>query len=440
MSVQAQNPAQLQPGAQQLPAHDITLRGRLAALPEKKWPVGGVLLLIILVAFWRLSGSHDGREANSRRSAAAPGRVATVSRHDMPVVEHTLGKVVANSTVQITSRVQGILDAAKFKEGQFVKKGDLLFQIDARGYNAALEQARAILLRDQAQLKNAMRDKQRYEALRTTGNVSLQQLDTATTNAEMLTATVAADKAAVELADLNVSYTQIRSPVDGKTGPVLIQPGNMIANNSTAPLVMIAQMQPIKIAFTLPQSDLARIQMRQRAKGLKASLDVKDAKGAELTAPVDFTDNAVSTQSGTIELRSTFDNGDLSLVPGQLVNVTVELNNIENALIVPRDAINDGPDGTYVYVVTDNKAVTHNIKVLFDDTQNVAVQGDLQPGDKVVTEGQLRVLPGGAVNVMQPRDGTGGARNEGGADQNAVVAPELKQSAKQKRASVDQAT
>jgi len=362
--------------------------------------IGGLALALVLGGFWYFNSGDSTR--NQRRQPAAPVRVAQVTRRDMSVIEHSLGRVVANTMVQVTARVQGIIDKAYFKEGQFVKEGDLLFQIDPRPFQAAVDQARALLLRDEAQQKNAMRDARRYEELKASGNASVQQYDTARTTADMLVASVAADKAALQSAELNLGYTQIRSPVDGKTGPMLIQPGNMVSANqsATTPLVTIAQLQPIKVSLTLPQSDLPRIQARQAGKGLLAELDVKSRGGTTLSAPIDFTDNAVSNVAGTIELRSTFNNEELSLVPGELVNVTVVLDDIPNALVVPRDAVNDGPTGSYVFVVVDGKAVIQPVKVLFDDSKNVAVEGNLNPGDQVIIEGQLRVLPNGAVTVL----------------------------------------
>jgi len=202
---------------------------------------------------------------------------------------------------------------------------------------------------------------------------------------------------------LNLEYTQIRSPVDGKSGPLLIQPGNMVvAAGNPPPLVTIAEIQPVKISFSLPQADLKLILARQRTKGLTAIVDMKDTAGNPLLAPVDFMSNAVNNQSGTIELRATFANKDLSFLPGELVNVTVELDTIPNTLVVLRDAINEGPDGSYVYVVANNKAITHNVRVVFDDGKNVALDGDINPGDQVIVEGQLRVQPNGAVNIMGP--------------------------------------
>jgi multidrug efflux system membrane fusion protein len=367
---------------------------------HRTYVVGVVALALVLGGYWYFSRTGD--DAGSRAGGnAAPVRAMRVTRRDMAVVEHTLGTVVANTTVQVTVRVQGVIEAAPFKEGQFVRKGDLLFQIDPRPFQAALAQASAILAKDQAQLLNANRDKARYASLAQQGAISDQQRATSATNADVLTATVAADKAAVDMAALNLDYTHVRSPVDGKTGPLLVQPGNMVSSSGTVPLVTIAQVTPVKVSFSLPQSDLDRIQARQKGEGLVASLDNrKSPSGEPLAAPVDFTSNAVSGQSGTIELRANFANQDLALVPGQLVDVTVQLDTIPHALVVPRDAINDGPDGPYVYAVEKNKAVAHPVKILFDDTKNVAVSGDLKPGQQVITEGQLRVNDNGPVRVI----------------------------------------
>jgi multidrug efflux system membrane fusion protein len=383
----------------------------------RTWLVGGGLLLFVLGGYWYFNSRNDG--GGEKRSNAAPVRVAVVEQRDMAVVERSLGTVVANTLVQVSARVQGTLDRANFKEGQFVKKDDLLFQIDPRPFQAALAQAEAIWRRDQAQLANAMRDKQRYATLRAQGAISIQQSEASDTNADVAAATVGADKAAVDMARLNLTYTQIRSPVDGKTGPILVQPGNMITSSggATAALVTIAEVRPIKVSFTLPQSDLPRIQSRQRTQPLQATLDARDLSGKTLSAPVDFTSNIVSSQSGTIELRASFANADLALVPGQLVNVTVQLNGIPHALVVPRDAVNDSPNGSFVFVVTGGKAQQTPVEVLTDDGTNAAISGEVKAGDTVVVEGQLRVTPGGAVKIL------GAKGSDGKAAQNMKRAP-----------------
>ena len=387
------------------PLAPTTGPGRLPR--PRTWVAGVGMLVLVLAGYWYFNGKSDS--GAEKRSAAAPVRIAHVERRDMAVVERSLGTVVANTLVQVVARVTGTLDVANFKEGQFVKKGDLLFRIDPRPFEAALAQAEAIWRRDQAQLKNALRDKERYAALSQQGAISVQQRDTSDTNADVMAATVAADKAAVDMARLNLGFAEIRSPVDGKTGPLTIQPGNMITgtSGSTTPLVTIAEVRPIKISFTLPQSDLARMQARQQITPLLAILDVRGKDGKPLSAPVDFVSNMVSNQSGTIELRATFPNADLSLVPGQLVNVTVELGDIPGALVVPRDAVNDSPNGSFVFAVRGGKAVLVPVTVQTDDGTNEAVAGALSPGETVVAEGQLRVVAGGAVRVL-------GAKTEAG--------------------------
>ena len=382
----------------------------------RTWVVGGALLVLVLGGYRYFNGM--GENAGAQRNAAAPVRVALVQRRDMPVVERALGTVMASDVVEVTARVQGTLERETFKEGQFVKKGDLLFQIDPRPFQASLAQAEAIYRKDQAQLQNALLDQQRYVALSRQGAISTQQRDTSNANAAVMTATVAADKAAADMARLNLSFTEIRSPIDGKTGAILIQPGNLVsasaAGGSSPPLVEIAQVRPIKVSFTLPQSDVPRIQARQQTGRLLAILNVQGRRGEVLSAPVNFVSDAVSIQTGTIELRATFPNDDLLLVPGQLVNVTVQLNDIPGALVVPRDAVNNGPYGTFVFTVKGSQATEVPVSMLTDDGTSAAVSGALAPGDTVVVEGQLRVVPGGNVRVISAPRNAGSTSVPGG--------------------------
>jgi multidrug efflux system membrane fusion protein len=306
--------------------------------------------------------------------------------------------VIANSTVLVNTRVQGQLVKAFFKEGQMVHRGDLLFQIDPRPYQASFDNARA-------SLASAKAKAERYKRLLGQNAISPQDADDA--EASYLEA-----KAMTESARLNLEFTQIHSPVNGKTGAILIQPGNMVAastaSTNATPLVQINEIQPVKVSFSLPQSDLPRIQARQHSKGLVASIQLEGGDGRVLSAPVDFVGNAVTGATGTIELRATFPNADMSLVPGQLVNVSVELDSIPQALIVPHEAINEGPNGSYVYAVQNDRAMLKPVTVLFDDTRNAAVKAQLTVGEKVITDGQLRVMPGGAVFVEGARGGKAG--------------------------------
>jgi multidrug efflux system membrane fusion protein len=374
--------------------------------PRRSWRplvIGGAALVLVLGGYWYFTHESAPRET-VRRAAAAPVRVARAERRDMAVIERTIGTVVANSNVQITARVQGQLLSAFFKEGQLVKKGQLLFQIDPRPYQAALDRAVANLAAAEAKEK-------RYKTLIASNAISQMTFDDAE-------ATYLQAKADVDTARLNLEYTRITAPVNGKTGAILVQPGNLVtpsASVGASALVTITEIQPIKVSFSLPQADLPRIQARAHMPGgLTAQIKLHDAGGQDLSAPVDFVNNVVAGNSGTIELRASVPNLDAALVPGQLVDVVVELAKLPQALVVPRDALNNGPDGQYVYVVTpEMTAQAHPVKLLFDDGAFAAISSDLHPGDRVVTQGQLRVLPGGKVSIGGRGTGGEGRRGRG---------------------------
>jgi multidrug efflux system membrane fusion protein len=358
--------------------------------------IGAAALAIAFGGFWYFT--HTAAPP-PRRNVAAPVKVAAVDVGHMPVIERTIGTVMANSTVQVNARIQGQMMKAYFKEGQMVKTGDILFQIDPRPYQATLDNALA-------QLATAKAKAERYTRLSAQNAIAGQQYDDA--QALYLEA-----KAAVESARLNVEFTTIRAPVNGKTGPILIQPGNMVAaataSTTASSLVSINEIQPVKISLALPQSDLPRIQEMQRTKGLTIAIGLHDAGATQdIQAPVNFIGNAVTNTTGTIELRASYDNSDMALVPGQLVDVTVALAEISNATLIPREAVNTGPDGQFVYAVKDGTALQVPVKVLFDDGIHDAVSGNLKKGDQVITEGQLRVIPGAKVNVT-------GAKRQAGA-------------------------
>jgi len=349
--------------------------------------IGGVALALALGGLWYFT--HDTKPV-ARRAGAAPVKVAAVEIGDMAVIERTIGTVMANSNVQINARIQGQMIKAYFKEGQMVKAGDILFQIDPRPYQATYDNALAVLATAKAKAD-------RYSRLKAQNAIAGQDFDDA--QAAFLEA-----KAAVESARLNVEFTTIRAPVNGKTGPILIQPGNMVAastaSTSATPLVTLNEIQPVKISLSLPQSDLPRIQAMQAKGGLNIIIGLHEAGGEhDIQVPVNFISNAVTNTTGTIELRASYPNADMALVPGQLVDVTVALAQIPNATLVPREAVNTGPDGQFVYVVKDGTAQQVPVKVQFDDSVNDAVTGALHKGDLVIIEGQLRVIPGAKVSI-----------------------------------------
>ena len=351
-----------------------------AASRWRVWLVGSAVLAVLVGGYWYFS--QDSAPIR-KRSLVIPVRVGLVERHDMAVVEHTLGTVVPFTSVQVAARVQGVIDTTSFKEGQFVKSGDLLFVIDPRPYQAAYDNAVATLTTSKAKAD-------RYQKLLAQNAISPQDEDDA--QAAYLVA-----KSNAEAARLNLEYTHIRSPVDGKTSAIMVQTGNMVSATAMTPLVTIDQIHPIKVSFSLPQTDLPLIQARQRGDGLAATVVSQGVGGEPLTAPVDFINNAVNNVTGTIELRATFKNEDNVLVPGQLLNVTVQLDNIPAALTVPHEAVNVGPDGNYVFALNGAKVVQKSVTVLFDDSKSAAVKGDLTPGESVVTDGQLRLVSGATV-------------------------------------------
>jgi multidrug efflux system membrane fusion protein len=370
-----------------------------------RYLVGGGLLLLILGGYWYYTNSQTAANANRGRfQTAAPVKVIAAHQRDMAVIERTIGTVVANSSVSVTARVQGQLTKAYFKEGQMVKEGDLLFQIDPAPFQAAYDATLATLAGAKTNAdRSASLLKQNAIAPQTNDNNQAIYMQA---------------KANAEAARLNLQFTQIRSPIDGKTGPILLQPGNLVSvNGLTAPLVNITQIQPIKVSFALPQADLPRIQSRARQPGgLTAVVALHDAGGdQDITAPVNFISNAVSATNGTIELRASFANADAALVPGQLVDVVVELAVLPRAIVVPREAVNNGPNGSFVYVVTDDEvAEMRPVKIGFDDGTNDAIVGNIHDGDKVIVDGQLRVIPNGKVFVQGQGGGNGGgARGQG---------------------------
>ncbi len=387
----------------------LGIGGYLAANP-------GMLQQLTGIGTGTQEQAAGGGRAGRGGGGAPPVRVAVAETRDVAVTARTIGTVLANSTVTIKSQVDGPLLSAGFKEGQMVKKGDLLFRIDPAPFDAALRQSQAQMQRDQAQLVSAQADADRSVMLADRGIVSAQQRDQLVATAKALAATIEADKAAVERAQLNLDYTTIRSPVNGKTGPLLVYPGNQVHANDATGMITINEIQPVKITFNLPQGDLPQLQARLTEGTLIAAVmarsDVGQAVSSEaddsssdnsLPVKVDFISNAVDDRTGTIELRATFDNPDLRLVPGELVDVGIRLETLKQATSVPREAVNVGQNGNYVFVVDDQmKAQMRPVTVLYQDQITAALGSGVKAGDRVVTDGQLRLTPGIAVQIAQP--------------------------------------
>ncbi len=376
------------------------------------WILAGIGAVVLAGLAWHLAA---GLMTGPRRAPPPPPvHVAAAKRQDVTVVAHTIATVVSPATVQVNAQVAGKLLKAYFQEGQIVHKGDPLFLIDPVPYANALSQARAQLAKDQAAAQNALRDQQRYTALYAANATSGQSRDQAIAAAKSAVAQVNADQAQVNIAAENLGYTKIVSPIDGKTGPIVIQPGNLVTVAGATPLVTITQVRPIKLSFFLPQNELTQLQDQMQAGKLNAIVPVEGAPGGNETAPVDFISNIVGAATGTIELRATFANEAMRLVPGQSMNIGITINQISGATVVPRDAVNQGPDASFVYVVTTEAgkngqvapvAVAKTVKVLNDDGVNDAIQGDVKPGDRVIVDGQFRVTSGAKVAVQNNRAG-----------------------------------
>lgn len=360
---------------------------------------GGLLLVFVV---WKLAALIFA--PRKKPPPAPPVHVARAMKKDMPVSQNTIGTVVSPAMVQVTAQVGGKLLAANFREGDIVHKGDVLFQIDPAPYQAALAQAQGQMARDAATLSNAKLDLERYQTLARQNAISLQQLATQAATVKSDEGVVETDKAAVDAARINLNWTRIVSPLDGKTGAIFIQPGNVVtaSASSAQPLVTITQIQPMKVSFFLPQNGIAQIQNQYNKHALVAVVPMAGAPNGSESAPVDFVSNVVSQSTGTIELRADFPNTDMRLVPGQTVTVSATLDAIPGATVVPRDAVNLGPDSAFILVVgKDGKAVSKPVKVLHDDGTNDAIQGDIKPGDTVITDGQLRVTPGQPVRILK---------------------------------------
>jgi len=369
-----------------------------------RWIAYGAVASLLIGAGWY--GIANLLVPVKKAPPLTPVKVALAQRHDVTVTQNTIGTVVSPAMVQVTAQVTGKLLAADFREGDIVRKGQLLFQIDPAPYQAAQAQAEGQLARDGATLANDRIDLSRYQQLAQQNAISNQQLLTQQAKVKSDEGVVVADRASVDAARINLGYTRIVSPIDGKTGPIFIQPGNVIAvaAANAQPLVTITQIQPIKVSFMLPQNGLAQIQNQYNQHRLMAVVAMAGAAGGSEKAPVDFVSNIVSASTGTIELRADFPNSDLRLVPGQTVNVSAVVSQISGAVVVPRDAVNQGPDGAFVLVVgKDGKALSEPVKVLNDDGANDAIQGGVKPGDRVVTDGQLRVTSGQAVRIAPAR-------------------------------------
>jgi multidrug efflux system membrane fusion protein len=340
--------------------------------------------------------------AGGRAREAVPVVVTTAIQKAVPVQLRAVGNVEAYTTVSIKSQVTGVLMQAHFREGQDVKKGQLLFTIDPRPYEAALKQAEANLARDAAQLRNMREQLRRYAELVERQYVSREQYDQIKTNADAAESVVDADKAAVENAKVQLSYCYIYSPVSGRVGSLLVNEGNLVRVNDGTPLVVINQVNPINVTFSVPEQHLADLNRHMRRDKLKVDASFQSDDGRPEQGRLEFVDNAVDRATGTIKLKAVFVNTERRLWPGQFINVALTLSTQPDAVVIPSEAVQVGQEGQHVFVVQPDKRVEVRPVTLGATSGGEAVIAKgLAAGEQVVREGQFLLGPGSRIEIKE---------------------------------------
>jgi multidrug efflux system membrane fusion protein len=387
---------------------------------SRRWLV--ILLVVLVIAglcwwFWPTSaptkeGAHRRSGAAAQSGIARPGfgdstvavpvRVAPAVLGDFPIYYKALGTVTAMNTINVRSRVAGELVKINFQEGQMVKAGDLLAEIDPRSYQIALQQAEGTLATNQALLKNAQLDVQRYRGLYAEDSIAKQTLDTAESLVNQYQGTIKTNQAAVGDAKLNLEFTRIRAPIAGRIGLKQLDVGNLVAANDTTALVVITQTKPITVAFTLPEKDLSAVITRYRS-GDKLPVEAWDRGDLKQQANgvLASLDNQIDVTTGTLKFKARFDNQNEVLFPNQFVNVHLLADTLKQAVLIPTAAIQFGTNGTYVYAMDgDNKVKIRVLKTGANNEQQTVVSEGLTAGDRVVLEGTDRLRDGSAVEVV----------------------------------------
>ncbi|WP_429420752.1 efflux RND transporter periplasmic adaptor subunit [Pseudomonas plecoglossicida] len=355
------------------------------------------LLVLAALGIW-----YGQRQAPVTRAATAiPVRVVSVAQQDVPRYASAIGSVLSLHSVEVRPQVEGVLTQVLVKEGQWVKQGDLLATLDDRSIRASLDQARAQLGQSQAQIQVAGVDLKRYKLLSTDDGVSKQTLDQQQALVNQLQATVKGNQAAIANAEVQLSYTQIRSPVTGRVGIRNVDPGNLVRTSDTQSLFSVTQIDPIAVEFSLPQQMLPTLQALLKAPTpalVQAFMDADGERSLLGEGHLALIDNQISANTGTVRVKAEFDNKDGRLWPGQLVTVRLRTAMDENALVVPPPVVQRSIDGHFVYRVDGDKVTSVPVKVLYQDSTLNIVAG-VKAGDRLVLDGQSRLKPGARVEV-----------------------------------------
>ncbi len=376
--------------------------------------VGLVLLLLVVAAIaWLVlrpsakQGGTGGRAGGRPPMAAmanlpVPVRIATAAQQDIDIFLRSLGTVTAYNTVTVRSRVSGELVNVAFQEGQQVKAGDLLAQVDPRAFQVALDQARGTQMQNLAQLENARRDLQRYQALFKQDSIARQQVDTQAALVRQYEGTVKSDQANVDNAKLQLDYARITAPISGRLGLRQVDRGNLVSSSDTNGLVVITQTQPISVVFTLPETQLPEVRA-ELAAGKTLTVDAYDRADTRriATGTLETLDNQIDVTTGTLKLKARFDNADDALFPNQFVNVRLHVLTRKDVTAIPTAAVQQGSAGAFVFLVQeDNTIAVRQVKLGAINSGMVAVNEGLKPGDRVVTEGTDRLRAGAKVEIL----------------------------------------
>ena len=361
------------------------------------------LLLLALLITGLLAACSQDQPQGPPPKPPIPVKVAQATTRTIPLQVKAVGTVEARSTVEVRARVGGELVQVHFREGQDVRKGAPLFTIDPTPYQIALRQAEARLQKDQSLAATAREKERRYQVLTGEGLISQQDYDLLRAEAESLEASVAADRAAVEEARLQLGWCHLVAPLTGRTGSLMVHAGDLISANSSQPLLVIHQVEPIDVSFTIPEKELARVRSAMHSGTLPVAVLLPGEEQNPESGELSFIDNAVDTRTGTIRLKASFANAGRRLWPGQFVTAVIDLASFADATVVPSAALQTGQQGTYVYVArNDGRAELRPVKtgIAFEDL--TIVNEGVKPGETVVVDGQMRLYPDAKLDIKKP--------------------------------------
>jgi multidrug efflux system membrane fusion protein len=334
------------------------------------------------------------------QNPAVPVTAASAQQKSMPFDVEAIGTVIAASTVAVHAQITGELTSVNFKEGDEVEEGQVLFTLDKRPLEAALQQAEANVAHDVAQAENANAQAVRYQDLLQRGIATREQVDQIKSQAAALAATIGADRAAVESAKVQLDYATIRAPISGRTGLLQVHRGNLVRANDTMPIISLNRITPVYVTFAIPESMLPQFKHYMAAGTIHVEAKPPAEAGSASIGKIDFIDNAVDATTGTIKIKGTFPNDDRRLWPGQFVNVTVTLTTDHNVTVVPTAAVQSGQQGTFVYIVKPDKTVElRPVTVTRTRGDESILRDGVRPGETIVTDGQLRLVPGTRVSI-----------------------------------------